>query len=114
MEPSIRSNQANYTVNEENPISFECSATGIPSPMITWYRNGTLISEDTDSRISINESIPVQLDSSLLYLLNETLTINSTTDTDTDLYSCTADTDDVGRDSAEFELIVNCESLLFY
>ena len=41
-----------YIVNQFEEVTFECRATGIPASYINWYRNGVLLNEAFDSRIS--------------------------------------------------------------
>ena len=33
-------------VIEDNPIILHCPATGTPPPLITWYKDGSLVSGD--------------------------------------------------------------------
>ena len=106
VKPQITSSQDIYTVNEFSPVSFQCSAIGIPIPSITWYRNN-IISNETDSRISIKRTEPNPL-SSLVFETNQTLTITGVQDNDTDVYSCMASSD-IANDSTTFDLIVHCK-----
>ena len=106
-----------YTVNETNPVTFTCSATGIPPPEITWKRNGVVVDENTEPHVSLNffnlETISTA--DGNIHLVTHTLTISSTKDSDSDNYTCVASngntvTPNVTRD---FELVVQGR-LLFY
>ena len=95
-----------YTVNENSLVSFQCSATGVPAPSITWYRNGAMLSNETDTRILIL-STSGQL-SSDIYKVTVNLTLSNVKRNDSDYYSCTA-TNVVGNDTDKFKLTVNCK-----
>ena len=82
-----------YTINEFQPVIFECNATGIPAPYINWYRNGDLLNEAFDSRISLSEPMvtgPVGPIATDVFTVYRTLTFNYTRDNDTDNYTCVA------------------------
>lgn len=97
-----------YTVNENSLVLFQCSATGVPMPSITWYRNGAILLNETDSRILIS-STSGQLPSDI-YKVTANLTLSNVKRNDSDYYFCTA-TNVAGNDTEQFKLIVNCESL---
>ena len=91
MVPEILFNE-NYTVSQFDEVVFECNATGIPAPGINWYRNGNLLNEASDSRISLGDIIVTPpVNSTDVYEIYRTLTFNSTRDDDTDTYTCVAD-----------------------
>ena len=82
-----------YTVNETNPVTFNCSATGIPPPEITWMRNGVVLNESADSRISLSnlsgpETVPTA--GGNISSVSRSLTISNTRDNDSDTYTCVA------------------------
>ena len=82
-----------YTVNETDPVTFNCSATGIPPPEISWIRNGEVLNESVDSRISLsNPSDPETVPTSggNISSVSRSLTISSTRDSDSDTYTCVA------------------------
>ena len=92
-----------YVTNETNPVTFQCTTTGIPTPSITWYRDGAILLPSKDSRIT-NFSKQLMLFSGL-YQVTQSLTINTTTDHDSGNYSCVAN-NTVSSDTATFELKV--------
>ena len=99
----------NYTVNGFQPAIFECRATGIPAPSIDWYRNGDLLNEAFDSRISLSEPMMTEpATSNDVYEVVRTLTFNSTRDNDTDTYTCVAGNGNVRMPNVtqDFELFV--------
>ena len=102
--PDIRVANNTYIVIELSPITFQCTVTGIPSPHITWYKNGTIQFPSNDNRIILTTSRQ-QLVSFGLYQVTQSLTINATTDNDSGNYSCVG-TNTVASVSATFELIV--------
>ena len=86
------------------PVTFQCTATGIPIPSFTWYRNESSLVPSSDPRITVG-SPSQQLLSSGLYQVVQTLTIDNTTDNDSGNYSCVGDSI-AGTDTEVFELIV--------
>ena len=104
--------QTNYTVNEGNSVTFECIATGIPAPEITWRRNGMAFNS-SDSRVTIGNmpntmEVMRDSDNETVFEVTQTLTLNTTMDSDSGMYECVA-MSDVGEDSGFFELIVQSE-----
>ena len=111
--PSILMPPANFTyvVNESDPVIFMCSATGIPPPEITWMRNGLLLDDNEDPRISLgNLSDPEVFPTTggNIYSVSHNLTISNTRDNDSDTYTCVASNGNAVTPSMdkEFELIV--------
>lgn len=87
--------------NEYSNASFSCYSTGIPVPNITWFRNGSMISNGI-------QATPSSLSSStLLYEYNETLMINNVMVSDNGSYSCAVE-NSVGSVDIELQLIVHC------
>ena len=82
---------AGYIVNVTDPVTFVCTATGIPPPTIQWFRDGVLLS----SRVVLIMSepsqtlVPATMGTGMIYQVERTLTFN-TTDSDTDTYTCEA------------------------
>ena len=104
-----------YTVNLTETATFECAATGIPAPSITWFRNGVELN-DTDPRITFNPaSQPVMLpdgDGEMVYMVTRSLTLGMAEDEDSATYECLAsNAANPGQDRNSFELVVQSESL---
>ena len=101
-----------YTVNKTNPVTFECSASGVPAPTISWFRvnqtMSTLLANGTQSLIS-----PPQVDNTYelpggrgtAFLVTSTLTIPAAQDEDSGQYACQA-VNDFGNETRQLELIV--------
>ena len=101
-----------YTVNETDPVTFTCSATGIPPPEITWMRNGVTLDRNVDTRISLSnpsgpETVPTA--GGNISSVSCTLTITNTRDNDADNYTCVASNGNAMTPSVtqNFELFVN-------
>ena len=97
-----------YTANETTPVTFQCTSTGVPTPSITWYRNGAALTSSSDPRVSVG-SPSQQLLSSGLYQVTQTLTITNTADNDSGNYSC-AGTNTAGTNTALFVLVVQSKT----
>ena len=101
-----------YTVNETNPITFECSASGIPAPTISWFRVNQTVSTMLTNGIRSLIS-PPQVDNTYelpdgrgtAFLVTSTLTISVTQDEDSGQYACQA-INDFGNETREFMLVV--------
>ena len=65
----------------EDDIVLSCSATGFPTPSITWQHNGSLVTEM--GHVEINETMS-------FYQRNSTLIVRTAMTNDTGNYSCTA------------------------
>ena len=105
----------NYTVNLTETATFECVATGIPAPSITWFRNGTELSSTTDSRVTLNnpsDAVTV-LDGAgdNILQVTRTLSLSMSQDGDSGSYECRASNDATpGEDGESFELVVQSKS----
>ncbi len=99
----------NYTVNEDDSVTFNCSASGIPAPSINWFRNGSATSiNDTRFSISqsqVNDNYKLPDSRGTGFLVTSQLTVSTTQDEDSGQYQCWAE-NDVGNTTREFELIV--------
>ena len=105
--PTVSVAMSAYTVNENSTVTFQCNGTGVPEPVITWYRNGALI---TDDRFSTSNAT-LQDSSTLIYNVTGSLTLTNVYDTDTDTdtgYSCVAN-NTAGNATVSFGLTVNCK-----
>ena len=117
--PSILFPLVNFTyiVNETDPVTFNCSATGIPPPEITWMRNGVLLDDNVDPRISLgNLSDPEVFPTTggNIYSVSRNLTISNTGDNDSDTYTCVGSNGNAVTPSVaqDFELIVQCKQVI--
>ena len=109
--PSIMMPQANLTVNETDLALFTCSATGIPPPEITWMRNGVLLDDNVDPRISLSNPSDPQLIPTTrgdVYLVSRNLIISNTRDSDSGTYTCIASNGNARTPNVtqDFELVV--------
>ena len=102
-----------YTVNEGDPVTFTCSATGIPPPDITWMRNGVVLNESVDSRISLsNPSDPetVSTAGGNIFSVSRNLTLDNTMDNDSGTYTCVA-SNAAANATQDFGLVVQGEKV---
>ena len=107
-----------YTVNETDPVTFTCSATGIPPPVITWMRNGVTLDRNVDSRISLSnpsDPEPVLIPGGNISSVSRTLTISITRDNDSDAYTCVASNGNsmTPNVTQNFELVVQGRLLVY-
>ena len=101
-----------YIANETDTIIFECSASGIPAPIISWFRinqtMSTMLTNGTRSLIAppqVNSAYELSGGRGTASLVTSTLTIPVTRDEDSGQYACQAG-NDFRNESREFELIV--------
>ena len=83
------------TVNEGMAATFECNATGIPAPNITWRRerDSSEFNDTLDSRITLGiqtTPIPVPILIGTVFSVSRQLTLSNTTDSDSGIYFCQA------------------------
>jgi len=109
--PSILVPPVNFTyfVNETDPVTFTCSATGIPPPQITWMRNGVVFS---NTQVTFSDPTMPELyltDGGNIFFVSRNLTLDSTMDADSGTYTCLAFNGNAVTPSVthDFELFVN-------
>ena len=105
---TFAANNGVYIVNETFPVTFFCTATGIPPPTIGWSRNVDPIVDDTVSggRFQLTNRT-VNMTRGVVSVVTRMLTISNTMDTDNGTYTCEANNDAVGgKDQEDFELYV--------
>ena len=105
----------NYTMNLTETTTFQCVATGIPAPSITWFRNGTELSSTTDPRVTLNnpsDAVTVLDDAGDNILqVTCTLSLRMSEDGDSGSYECRASNEATpGEDRESFELVVQSKS----
>ena len=87
---------------EGDTISFVCTATGRPYPMIQWYKDGVLITNDTSSLTSIYNE---EFEQGGLLFTSSILEVCSVDAGNTGTYSCLT-VNAAGNDSVEFDVLV--------
>ena len=103
--------QMNYTVNMGDVVTFQCVATGIPAPSISWFRNGIELSSAADSRVTLGDlSEATSVADNAGEMIHETsrmLALSMTEDDDSGSYECRVSNNATnGEDTESFELIV--------
>ena len=113
MSPNVTSvypdpSQTNYTVNMGDVVTFKCVATGIPAPSITWFRNGTELSNSRMTLGNLSEATLVEDSAGEMILqTSHSLDLSMTENGDSGSYECRASNNATnGSDTASFELIV--------
>ena len=100
-------------MNETDPVTFTCSATGIPPPKITWVRNGAPF-DRSNTRVTLTDPTVPELYSTNggdVFLVSRNLTLDNTMDADTGTYTCVASNGNAMNqtDMQNFQLIVKGE-----
>ena len=110
--PSVINPQVNISVTvleQMGSIILNCSARGIPTPIVTWYR-GTMELMGVEDRITISDPLESS-DAEGFYYVDSTLTISPSNRDDTDIYYCEAENTVLGSqviDRRQFNVTVNC------
>ena len=99
-------------VNQTNPATFNCSATGIPTPLIQWYQ-GNLLLNGTGLGSRVDMSSTVNAPFGEVGEVVSMLTISNTMGADSGNYTCVATNElinytetIVGRDQESIALFV--------
>ena len=120
--PRIISPMENFinTVNETNRAIFECSASGIPAPIISWFRiiqnAPTALVNSSDNLIAmpqVDDAYTLPDGRGTAFLVTSTLTIPDTEDEDSGQYGCRA-INDFGNDTTTFDLIVQGKAVALF
>ena len=99
-----------YEVIPFQRIIFVCRATGIPAPIVNWYRNGILLSENVDQRISLGTPVQTPPEGpDGMYSVVRLLNFLSTRVGDSNTYTCLASNQNTQMPNAtqDFQLFVN-------
>ena len=113
--PNITSPVADftYTVNASDPVTFQCTASGIPPPLITFSKGYGPLSSAVDPRVSISAPITgsIVIGEQTVSTVSTSLTINSTVDGDSGNYTCVASNQGVAMlySNQTFQLVVQCK-----
>ena len=104
-------------MNEGDPVTFTCSATGIPPPEITWMRNGAPF-DQSNTRVILSDPTMPELFSTgggNIYFVSRNLTLDNTMDADSGTYTCVASNGNAvdPTDMQNFELFVRGEGYPF-
>ena len=78
-------------VNQTDSVTFECSATGIPTPLIQWYQSDLLLNgtgPGINSRVNLTTTVNISLGE--LSTAISSLTISDTMGGDSGNYTCAA------------------------
>ena len=97
------------TQNEGDTASFTCEATGEPVPTISWYFNGTSVSNNTD--MHKYEAAVMEVNVTTV-TISSILTIMNVQSSDVGTYTCNA-TNVVSSDTSSGVLTINGELLLY-
>ena len=107
--PDVLAPPTNHTfiVNQSDPIAIVCNSTGIPPANLTWLRQGKDIGIALGNRSMLNELTTSNHSTAdgVVYLTEQTLTINPSNSADTGNFSCTAD-NVAGNTTVHFNLFV--------
>ena len=102
------------TVNEADPVTFVCVVVGIPAPSISFYRNGTLLDQSTNQRITLtdnSEPQEFQTATGMVFHVSRNLTLDNTTDADSGTYTCVA-SNAAANVTQDFGLVVQGEKVV--
>ena len=108
--PTVSLEMSSYFVDESDSVTFQCTSTGVPEPVIYWYRNGSLLNDTSRFIASQNETFN---SSAMIYSITGSLMLIDALVTDSgNDYSCVA-TNSVGSSAVIFSLTVYCKYVSF-
>ena len=90
---------AEYVVNVTDPVTFGCTATGIPPPTIQWFRDGVLLSSGVVLSEPSQTMVSATMGTGMIYQVERTLTF-TTAASNTDTYTCEASNTNVVQPTA--------------
>ena len=95
MKPTILqpTNGSIFTINETDTYNITCNATGIPETMtFTWLKDGVVqnyvMNTDRISVSGLSPAIPYSTSDGIVQSVSQVLTISSTVDDDSGMYTC--------------------------
>lgn len=72
-------------------VSFSCSADGVPTPSISWFKDNSFITTTSVKKFELNEStVQMGIRENINETFNSMLTIVSVAESDAGLYMCIA------------------------
>ena len=85
-----------YIVNESRLVTFDCTATGIPPPEISWRRDNDTFDGIRNSRVSLSDpsTEEVSTPNGTIYSVSRQLNLSNTMDFDSGDYFCQASNGD--------------------
>ena len=115
VEPSYLFPPENFTetMNETDSVTFVCVVVGIPAPNISFYRNGVLLDQSTDQRITLtdnSEPQDFQTANGTLFHVSRNLTLDNSRDSDSGTYTCVV-SNAAATVTRNFDLFVQGEKL---
>lgn len=91
-------------------VIMTCVGTGVPTPTLTWQKNGEDITGD-GSKYFVNETLVV-VESTVF--VRSTLRVCNASEMDVGEYSCTADSAVQGPNSEKFNVTVQSKSKYYH
>ena len=105
-----------YTVNASDPVTFQCTASGIPPPLIAFYNRYGLLTSTVDPRVTIRDDpiTYIMIGDQNVSTISTSLIINGTRDGDSGYYTCVASNQGAAMlySNQTFQLVVQCKLLL--
>ena len=72
-------------------MTLTCTADGVPTPSVTWFRNGELVIDEIGSKFTISETVlPNGLRPGIPESVSSSLTVSDLVTKDDGEYSCSA------------------------